>query len=228
MESKNKHHFSFLSNGLLFTSAILFAAFSYSEKDTIKKELNKVKSTNVKFEPRVQKKLKKPAKIKKLKIKDKQKNNNKKIDLKSKPSTKIKMSKNKPDSTSTVNILPSPIDFDSTVVYKVVPVIPDIVDFPDQEAQFFGGISEMTKYIVHNLDLNRMDLFGAGELLIHVEFVVDDLGGINKIIVHGKNDKSVVREVKRMIQSMPKWIPGEFEGRKVHSRMYLPIRIDMQ
>jgi hypothetical protein len=210
MESKNKHHFSFLSNGLLFTSAILFAAFSYSEKDTIKKELNKVKSTNVKFEPRVQKKLKKPAKIKKLKIKDKQKNNTKKIDLKSKPTTKIKISKNKPDSTSTVNILPSPIDFDSTVVYKVVPVIPDIVDFPDQEAQFFGGISEMTKYIVHNLDLNRMDLFGAGELL------------------HGKHDKSVVREVKRMIQSMPKWIPGEFEGRKVHSRMYLPIRIDMQ
>ena len=79
MESKNKHHFPFLSNGLLFTSAILFAAFSYSEKDTIKKELNKVKSTNVKFEPRVQKKLKKPAKIKKLKIKDKQKNNTKKI-----------------------------------------------------------------------------------------------------------------------------------------------------
>jgi hypothetical protein len=36
-------------------------AFSYSEKDTIKKELNKVKSTNVKFEPRVQKKLKKPC-----------------------------------------------------------------------------------------------------------------------------------------------------------------------
>ena len=228
MEPKNKHHFSFLSNGLLFISAILFAAFSYSEKDVIKKELNKVESTQIKFEPRVQKKLKKPSKIKKLKIKDNKKSSTKKINLKSKPTTKIKISKNKPDSTNTVNILPSPIAFDSTVVYKVVPVIPDVIDFPDQEARFFGGIPEMTKYIVHNLDLNRMDLLGFGELLIHVEFVVDDLGGINEIIVHGKHDKSVVREVKRMIQSMPKWIPGEFEGRKVHSRMYLPIRIDLQ
>ena len=96
MESKNKHHFSFLSNGLLFTSAILFAAFSYSEKDTIKKELNKVKSTNVKFEPRVQKKLKKPAKIKKLKKRTNRKTTQKKLTSKASLPRKLKFQKISP------------------------------------------------------------------------------------------------------------------------------------
>ena len=66
------------------------------------------------------------------------------------------------------------------------------------------------------------------EFLVHVEFVVDDFGVIHKIKVQGKHDPSIIREVKRMIQSMPKWIPGEVNGRSVSTRMYLPIRIDLQ
>ena len=114
------------------------------------------------------------------------------------------------------------------MVYKVIPVKPEIVDFPDQEARFSGGIREMTKFIINNLELNRMTLFGFNEFLVHVEFVVDDFGVIHKIKVQGKHDPSIIGEVKRMIQSMPKWIPGEVNGRSVSTRMYLPIRIDLQ
>jgi hypothetical protein len=228
MKPVNNHRITFLSNGLLFTSALLFAAFNYSEKDTINKELDRVESTLVKYETQVKEKPKKIIKTKKVKLKKPINSRTKKIDLKSKPTSKIKEAKNKPDSSNSVTILPSPITFDSSVVYKVIPVKPEVVDFPDQEARFSGGIREMTKFIINNLELNRMTLYGFNEFLVHVEFVVDDFGGIHKIKVQGKHDPSIVREVKRMIQSMPKWIPGEVNGRSVSTRMYLPIRIDLQ
>ena len=43
MESK-PNNINFISNGLLFASYILFVAFSYSEKDKIRADLEKVKS----------------------------------------------------------------------------------------------------------------------------------------------------------------------------------------
>ena len=63
MKPVNNHRITFLSNGLLFTSALLFAAFNYSEKDTINKELDRVESTLVKYETQVKEKPKKIIKI---------------------------------------------------------------------------------------------------------------------------------------------------------------------
>ena len=49
MESK-QNNINFISNGLLFASAILFSAFSYSEKHEIRTELEKAKSTIIKYQ----------------------------------------------------------------------------------------------------------------------------------------------------------------------------------
>ena len=227
MESK-PNNINFISNGLLFASSILFAAFSYSEKGKIRTDLEKAKSTIIKYqtikkdEPR---KIKEVKKRKQTQTKNKTK---KSIDLKSHPTHKIKVTKNNPDSSSTVNTLPQPIDFDSVVIYKVVDIKPDVVDFPDQDAKFKGEAGAMTKFIIHHLDIYKMDLSEAQNIVVHVEFVIDDEGKVTLISFKGDYHKSIESEIKRMIYSMPSWIPGEHKGRKVHTRMYLPIRIDLQ
>jgi hypothetical protein len=49
MESR-QNNINFISNGLLFASSILFAASSYSEKDKIRTDLEKAKSTIINYQ----------------------------------------------------------------------------------------------------------------------------------------------------------------------------------
>ncbi|MEJ6590257.1 MAG: energy transducer TonB [Crocinitomicaceae bacterium] len=227
MNNPNKPtRINFISNGLLFASAALLAAFSFSEKSIIEKELHKIHSTIIEYQTAV----KKEAIIKPKKRKNKPKKENKKktIDLKSKSSQQIKTTKNKSTTKNTITTGTQIIPFDSTVVYEVIDIIPDTVDFPDQDAMFKGGYVEMNRYIVHHLNLTNMEAYDSGEVLVHVEFVINKNGEISTIKTRGKYPKSIEREVFRMIKSMPKWMPGENEGRKVNSRVHLPIRIFLQ
>ena len=49
MQSK-QNNINFISNGLLLGAAILFSAFSYSKKHEIRTELEKAKSTIIKYQ----------------------------------------------------------------------------------------------------------------------------------------------------------------------------------
>jgi hypothetical protein len=226
---KSRHNrINFIANGLLFTSALLFAAFSYSEKDEIRTQLDKVKPTVVKYQTKKKEKTFKKREIKKYKENPQKRKTKKTVDIKNQPTNKIKVAKNNLDTANTVTILLNPIDFDSTVTYTPIDIKPDVVDFPDQEAKFKGGVGAMTKFIIHHLNINKMDLFEAENIVVHVEFIIGTEGEVILIKIKGDCHKSIEREIKRMIHSMPNWIPGEFEGRKVNTRMYLPIRIDLQ
>ena len=224
----NQNQINFRSNGLLFTSAILFSAFSYSEKDKISWDLEKAKPTIMKYQTIKKDEPRKIKEVKKHKQSQTKNKTKKSIDLKSQPWHKIKVTKNTPDSSSPVDILPQPVEFDSVVTYKVVDIKPDVVNFPDQDAKFMGGYGAMTKFIIHHLDMNKMDLSESENIVVHVEFVIDNKGEVTLISFKGDYHKSIESEIKRMIFSMPSWIPGVHKGRKVHSRMYLPIRIDLQ
>ena len=224
----NQNQINFLSNGLLFTSAILFAAFSFSEKSEIRTELASVKASIIQYQTEKKEKPRKKIKVKEIKKKPIKTSTKKTINLKSQPTNKIKAAKNNQDCVNTVYTLPNPIDFDSIVTYKVVDIQPVVVSFPDQDAKFKGGYGAMTKFIIHHLDVNKMDLSESGNMVVYVEFVIDSKGEVASISIKGNYHQSVQREIKRMIHSMPNWIPGEYEGRKVNTRIDLPIRIDLQ
>ena len=94
MNNPNKPtRINFISNGLLFASAALLAAFSFSEKSIIEKELHKIHSTIIEYQTAVKKEaIIKPKKRKNI---PKKENKKKTIDLKSKSSQQIKTTKNK-------------------------------------------------------------------------------------------------------------------------------------
>ena len=77
--------------------------------------------------------------------------------------------------------------------------------------------------------MNRLDQFGFdNEMVVHVEFVVSSEGKISDVKTKEEIPNQLKDEITRMIKGMPTWIPAEFKGRKVNSRVNLPIRIHLQ
>ena len=42
-----------------------------------------------------------------------------------------------------------------------------------------------------------------------------------------RNSKDIDNEAKRIVRSMPKWLPGEGKGKKVRTRCRLPINFQL-
>jgi len=80
-------------------------------------------------------------------------------------------------------------------------------------------------YIYSNLNWpNQFD--GEGEVL--VSFVVTQDGNTNQIKIERGLCPSCDEEAKRVLKSLPKWSPGEKEGKKVDVKFYLPIKFKLQ
>ena len=86
----------------------------------------------------------------------------------------------------------------------------------------------MNKYIIHNLNLNKLhDIIDTDEILVHVEFIVSENGQIIDV----KLNTSVDHELRIQIEELDErnaLDSSRIEGRKVSSRIFLPIRIYFQ
>ena len=103
----------------------------------------------------------------------------------------------------------------------------EIVEFCDIEPQFPGGDVALHKYITEHLifpeEVQDLDFDGR----IFVGFVINTDGSISDIEILRGMDPQLDRMVKNLIRGMPKWIPGEVDGKAVRARMRLPIRIHL-
>ena len=223
----NSKESKFIFVGILFTSALILAAFTYSNEELYVSEdtVNTTSQITYQIENVKKPKLNLPkTKIEKTQQKEKT------INIKKQVSANTKKVANKNKSVNTnVQVKGINLKFDPEIKYKVIDIIPEIVDFPDTEASFIGGFGQMTKYIVHNLNLNRLNNLGFdNEMVVHVEFVVSSDGKNSSVKTLEEIPYQLKTEITKMMKSMPSWIPAEFKGRKVNSRVNLPIRIHLQ
>lgn len=225
LDNSNQSKFIFV--GILFTSALILAAFTYSNEELYVSEDTVNITSQITYQIENVKKPK--INLPKTKI-EKSQQKEKTINIKKQVSANSKKVENKDKSiNSKVEVKGINLKFDPNIKYEVIDIIPEIVDFPDTEASFIGGFGQMTKYIVHNLNLNRLNNFGFdNEMVVHVEFVVSSDGKISTVKTMEEITDQLKTEITRMMKSMPPWIPAEFKGRKVNSRVNLPIRIHLQ
>jgi len=97
-------------------------------------------------------------------------------------------------------------------------------------AMFPGGESAYMEYISRHLIYPRQQkLFQS---VVSVTFVVDTQGKIRNPCIYRKLRRNaqtpLEMEVLDLIKSMPPWVPGEQDGKKVYLRVYLPIRLEPQ
>ena len=104
----------------------------------------------------------------------------------------------------------------------------NIVDFPEVEASYRGGIAQMKRFLQEYIEYPEFDESIVESGRIYIEFIVCQDGSITNVTFR----REVAEKLKKMsvdlISKMPKWIPAEDKGGKVASRCRLPIRICFQ
>ncbi len=94
--------------------------------------------------------------------------------------------------------------------------------------QFPGGESKLFRFLSQNIRYpayaRENGIMGA----VYVTFVVEEDGTLNNIDVIKSPHKSLSEEALRVVQLMPKWIPGMQDGKIVKVRYNLPINFTLK
>lgn len=124
------------------------------------------------------------------------------------------------DGNAEVIEIPMANDFpveEDTTVYKNVELMPE---FP-------GGMSEMNSFITKALRFPAVSCYeGRIQGRVVLSFIVEKDGTLSYIKVIRGLHSLLEKEAIRIIESMPKWIPGKQNGQPVRVQFFLPMNID--
>jgi periplasmic protein TonB len=103
-----------------------------------------------------------------------------------------------------------------------------IYTFVEKMPEFPGGMDELMNFIRKNLIYPEETLENGICGRIYFSFVVNFDGSlIQPEIVRGC-DTAMNMAILKFINKMPKWIPGEHNGKKVKVKMSIPVNIDFE
>jgi len=202
---------SFLLVGFLFAGAMTLASFSYTNVLTnYKPIINSGKSTTINYmvESKVD-----PPKILELP----------KIQYTPPIDEKIKEKENEKKIITPVVTVGPPNIVDTTEII----ISEEIIDFPDKDAMFPGGVIEMIKWVVQNIDYPEAAIEFNEQGRVYLSFIVEPDGSITNITIERGVSFDLDKEAKRVVKTMPNWIPGEKGGKKVRTRCSLPINFEI-
>ena len=94
----------------------------------------------------------------------------------------------------------------------------------DKKAEFPGGQKAMSDFIIGNTIYTKKMVENKITGKVYVEFVVEKDGSLNKIKAIKSDHKELERFAIKIVNKMPKWEPAEKDGKKVATKMVLPIK----
>lgn len=105
-----------------------------------------------------------------------------------------------------------------------------VYQFAEKMPEFKGGIDAMFKYIQGKLEYPKYEKDKGIQGNVYVRFVVEEDGRLTRpeIMKSVDGSKNFDKEVLRIINSMPAWIPGENNGTKVPVYMTLPFQFKIK
>jgi periplasmic protein TonB len=98
----------------------------------------------------------------------------------------------------------------------------------DQMPQFPGGESKLFRFLAQNIRYPAYARENGIMGTVFVTFIVEEDGTLNNIDVVKSPHKSLSEEALRVVQLMPKWIPGKQDGNSVRVRYNLPIHFTLK
>jgi len=99
---------------------------------------------------------------------------------------------------------------------KVYDVVEEMPSFP-------GGQSALMQYLGNNIQYPIEAQENGVQGRVIISFVVENDGGISHVKVAKSADPALDREAMRVVESMPKWIPGKQNGECVRVRYSVPV-----
>jgi protein TonB len=102
---------------------------------------------------------------------------------------------------------------------------PRIYTAAEVAPQFPGGQRALDKYITKNVNYPQQAIDDDVSGTVHVSFIVDEQGRVTKAKVLDAANLSdgLDQEALRVVRNMPSWMPGKVRGKKVKTRLELPI-----
>ncbi len=105
-----------------------------------------------------------------------------------------------------------------------------VYQFAEKMPEYPGGMDALFTFVKSQLKYPEYERNNNIQGNVYVRFVVEKEGSITRleILRSVPGSKNFDAEVKRIIQQMPAWIPGENAGTKVPVYMTLPIRFNLK
>ena len=118
----------------------------------------------------------------------------------------------------TITVQAPPEEVEEEKVFDVVEQMPD---FP-------GGMSALMTYLSKHIKYPVVAEENGIQGRVIVTFVVEKDGSITDVQVIKSVDPSLDKEAKRVVSTMPKWIPGKQNGSAVRVKYTLPVTFRLQ
>lgn len=102
-----------------------------------------------------------------------------------------------------------------------------IIDVPDKEPLFPGGVAAMGSFINQSIQLpSYIPEYDQG--VVYVSFVVNKDGSIQDVKILRGLSNELNKAALEVVKAMPHWTPGESNGKPVRVRFTLPIAIKLR
>lgn len=104
-----------------------------------------------------------------------------------------------------------------------------VYTYPEKYPQFIGGIKKFGEFLNKNLVYPEWEKTQKIEGRVFVTFIVEKDGSTSSFQVARvpNGSKNLGNEAVRVLRLMPKWIPGEIEGKKVRVSYTVPIFFEL-
>jgi TonB family protein len=130
------------------------------------------------------------------------------------------------------NELPPPLDLEHTnAVFKVVenqPLFPGCEASVDKKLINECSQRKMDEFISENLNYANIANNGCVEGTVYVKFIVEKDGAISNGVIVRDIGAGCGQEALRIIQKMPKWLPGKQRGHPVRVQVTVPIKFELK
>lgn len=103
-----------------------------------------------------------------------------------------------------------------------------VFDMVEQMPTFPGGQQELMSYLGKNIKYPTIAQENGTQGRVIIQFVVERDGSITDVRVARGVDPYLDKEAVRVVQSMPKWIPGKQNGKAVRVKFTVPVMFRLQ
>ena len=103
-----------------------------------------------------------------------------------------------------------------------------VFDMVEVQPSFPGGTSEMMSWISSHLKYPAIAAENGIEGKVIVQFVVGKNGAIRDANIVRALNPSCDKEALRVVNAMPRWLPGKQNGKEVSVKFTLPITFKLQ
>lgn len=103
----------------------------------------------------------------------------------------------------------------------------EIIEFPDEDAQYIGGLDELQKFLSNNINYPFECVEKGIQGKVFVSFIVNTDGTISDVKVERGVHYLLDNEAMRVIDMMPPWKPAKVGNTVCRSKMRIPFTFSL-